>query len=331
MKCPKCGFISFDYNLSCPKCNKDISSEQEKLHIPAFRPDPPFLLGALTGEANESQVGPAPTGSQISFEKEADISLDDSSLNDVSPLGSGEIAVEDSSELNLDSGELSLDDTSSLSMDTGEVQAQVAKGLQRPKAEKGKLGSGEFKLEPETDLGDLDLGEEGEEELSLDSVEKKEEAAASQEAADSEMDITLDLEEDEAAGSESNEDLLSPVSAETSAPELEPLDLEAEGAQGKEEIELSLDDLKINDTGELELGSDSKASGDLDNLLEMDEIKLDEIPLTEAPPKSKREARVVTAAAPKKKGAVKSADDELSLDLDDLDLDLEMEDAKPQR
>jgi hypothetical protein len=325
MKCPKCGFISFDYNLSCPKCNKDISSEQEKLHIPAFRPDPPFLLGALTGEANESHVGPTPSASQISFEQEADISLDEPSHEE-----SGEVAVEDSSELNLDSGELSLDDTSSLSLDTGEVQAQVAKGLQKPKTGKDKPGTGEFKLEPEADLADLDLGEEGEEDLSLDSGEKGEEASPAQEAEDSELDITLDLEEDEASGSEPTSDLLTPAGAEASAPELEPLDLDAEEPQGKEEIELSLDDLKINDTGELELGSDSKASGDLDNLLEMDEIKLDEIPLTEAPPKSKREARVVRAEAPKKKAAAKPGDDELSLDLEDLDLDLEMEDAKPR-
>jgi hypothetical protein len=326
MKCPKCGYISFDYNLSCPKCNKDISSEQEKLHIPAFRPDPPFLLGALTGEANESQVGVSPTGSQASFEKAADISLDDSD-----PLDSGEVSAEDSSELNMDAGELSLDDTSSLSLDTGEVQAQVAKGLQRPKTVKDKAGSGEFKLEPEEDLGDLDLGEEGEEELSLDTAEKVEETAPTKETTDSEMDITLDLEEDELAESESsNQDLLTPVAAETTAPELEPLDLEAEEGQGKEEIELSLDDLKINDTGELELGTESKASGELDGILEMDELKLDEIPLTEVPSKSKREARVVNAAAPKKK-AEESADDELSLDLDDLELDLEMEDAKPQR
>jgi hypothetical protein len=325
MKCPKCGYISFDYNLSCPKCSKDISSEQEKLHIPAFRPDPPFLLGALTGEANESQIGPASSASQVSLEKEADISLEESS-----PLDSGEVAVEESTELNLDSGELSLDDTSSLSLDTGEVQAQVAKGLQKAKTEKDKPGTGEFKLEPETDLGDLDLGEEGEEELSLDSGENVQEAAPAQETADSEMDITLDLEEDESSGSQSSEDLLTPVGANASAPKLEPLDLESDGTPGKEEIELSLDDLKVNDTGELELGSDSKASGDLDNLLEMDEIKLDEIPLAEAPPQSKSGAHVVNAAAPKKKGAEKSADDELSLDLEDLDLDLELEDAKPQ-
>ena len=325
MKCPKCGYISFDYNLSCPKCNKDISAEQEKLHIPAFRPDPLFLLGALTGEANESQVGLASMGSQISFEKEADISLDDSNS-----LDSGEVNLEDSSELNLDSGELSLDDTSSLSMDTGKLQAQVAKGLQKPTAERGKPGTGEFKLESEADLGDLDLGEDGEEELSLDSVEGGEEASLSEEAADSDLDITLELDEDEAAGSESKDDLLTHVSAESSAPELEPLDLEAEDTKGKEGLELTLDDLKIDDTGELELGTDSKAL-DLDKLLEMDEIKLDEIPMTEAPPKSKREPLVVNAAAPKKKGSEKSADDELSLELDDLDLELEMEDSKPQQ
>jgi len=331
MKCPKCGYISFDYNLSCPKCNKDISTEQEKLHIPAFRPDPPFLLGSLTGEANESHIGPSHSGPHTAVEKDADISLDEPA----SPDDSGEISVGDSSELNLDSGELSLDDTSALSLDTGEVQAQVARGLQKAKDDKEKSGSGEFELEPEaeTDLGDLDLGEEGDEELTLDTGEKKLEAAPAEEPADSdsELDITLDLEEDEESGSEATKDLLTPVSAESSAPELEPLDLEAEGTQGKEEIELSLDDLKINDTGELELGSDSKASGDLDNLLEMDEIKLDEIPLTEAPQKSKREARVVDPPTPKKKGAEKAADDELSLDLDDLELDLEMEDAKPQR
>jgi hypothetical protein len=327
MKCPKCGYISFDYNLSCPKCNKDISSEQEKLHIPAFRPDPPSLLGALTGEANESQISAAHSGPQIPMEKEADISLDDSA----SQLDSGEVAVGDSSELNLDSEELSLDDTSSLSLDTGEVQAKVAKGLQKPKPEKDDLGTGDFELGTETDLADLDLGEEGEQELSLDSEEKGKETPLAQEAKDAELDITLDLEEEEASGPEATADLLTPVGAEASAPELEPLDLEAEETQGKEEIELSLDDLKINDTGELELGSDSKASGDLENLLEMDEIKLDEIPLAEAPAKSKREARVVSAATPKKKGTEKSADDELSLDLDDLDLDLEMEDAKPQR
>jgi hypothetical protein len=325
MKCPKCGYISFDYNLSCPKCNKDISSEQEKLHIPAFRPDPPFLLGSLTGEANDAQISSVASGSQVTQEQETDISLDDETL-----LDSREAALNDSSELNLDSGELSLDDTSSLSLDTGELQAEDTKGFRKPKAEKGELAAGEFKLGSETDLANLDLGEGGEEELSLGPEERGEEASPAKEEADSELDITLDLEEDEAGRSIATADLLSPVGSDATLPELEPLDLEGGATQGKEDIELSLDDIKINDTGELDLGQDPKTSGDLENLLEMDEIKLDEIPLAKASPRPKREALVVNAAAPKKKVADKAEDDELSLDLDDLELELEMEDIKPQ-
>ena len=56
MKCSNCGYISFDYNQSCPKCDKDTSAERTKLNLPDYRSNPPFLLGALTGEANESEV-----------------------------------------------------------------------------------------------------------------------------------------------------------------------------------------------------------------------------------------------------------------------------------
>ena len=47
MKCPKCGYISFDYNHTCPKCNKNISPEREKMNLPDYKPNPPFLLGTL--------------------------------------------------------------------------------------------------------------------------------------------------------------------------------------------------------------------------------------------------------------------------------------------
>jgi hypothetical protein len=49
MRCPKCGYISFDSNLDCPKCRSDISMEQSKLHLPSFKPSPPFFLGNLVG------------------------------------------------------------------------------------------------------------------------------------------------------------------------------------------------------------------------------------------------------------------------------------------
>ncbi len=80
MKCPKCSYNSFDYNASCPKCNKDITSEARKLNLPSYKPFPPSLLGTLTGETNDSYAGlirntytsPGPDESKM------DVGLDDS-------------------------------------------------------------------------------------------------------------------------------------------------------------------------------------------------------------------------------------------------------------
>lgn len=55
MKCPKCGYISFDYNASCPKCKKDLTPQREALNLPSYRPDPPALLGALLGKTDEPE------------------------------------------------------------------------------------------------------------------------------------------------------------------------------------------------------------------------------------------------------------------------------------
>jgi hypothetical protein len=57
MKCKKCGFISFDFNQVCPKCNRGLSDEQRSLNLPAFRPEPPMLLGRLLGESYEDADG----------------------------------------------------------------------------------------------------------------------------------------------------------------------------------------------------------------------------------------------------------------------------------
>ena len=54
MRCPKCGYISFDHNLVCPKCNKDISGEQKRLNLPSFMPSPPRILEPLLGETGDS-------------------------------------------------------------------------------------------------------------------------------------------------------------------------------------------------------------------------------------------------------------------------------------
>jgi hypothetical protein len=139
MKCPKCGYVSFDYNLSCPKCGKDISSEQGKLNLPSFKPNPLSLLGALTGQAGGSsaELSVADSG-PVSFTSEAVGSFDDSTVIDV-----GRARFESSGEL-----DLSLEaDEGKLVKDTGEFE----------------LGTSERSL-PE-----LDLDGSGSEELSLES------------------------------------------------------------------------------------------------------------------------------------------------------------------
>ncbi|MEW6184541.1 MAG: hypothetical protein AB1585_02235 [Thermodesulfobacteriota bacterium] len=40
MRCPKCGFISFDYLETCVKCNADLIEERRRLNLPGFHPHP---------------------------------------------------------------------------------------------------------------------------------------------------------------------------------------------------------------------------------------------------------------------------------------------------
>ena len=78
MKCPKCGYISFDYNQRCPKCNKDLGPEQKKRNLVAFKHNPPFFLGSLTGDVNDIDVpGGGMAGDIEAFEEEdLDMHLD---------------------------------------------------------------------------------------------------------------------------------------------------------------------------------------------------------------------------------------------------------------
>jgi hypothetical protein len=40
MRCPGCGYITFDYLDQCPKCSTDLTRERLSLNLPGSRPDP---------------------------------------------------------------------------------------------------------------------------------------------------------------------------------------------------------------------------------------------------------------------------------------------------
>jgi hypothetical protein len=56
MKCPKCGYISFDYNQNCPKCKKSLHEQAAKMNLPGYKPAPPSLLGSLFDSDEDMEI-----------------------------------------------------------------------------------------------------------------------------------------------------------------------------------------------------------------------------------------------------------------------------------
>jgi hypothetical protein len=315
MKCPKCNYVSFDYNQVCPKCSKDISAEQDKLHIPPFRPNPPAALGALIGEASDSPASMSMSdSSELDYGPQQDIRLDDSSA-----LDSGEVDFKDSGDLGV---RMETGDGMGFGGETGEYAQDLSdfefespvdedlsfEPIESPVSEDLTLEPAESPAEEVESPADLDLD-----------VEK--EAAASSDKKDGLLDSSeLNLDEislDEPESPEATEGLGSTGEAELS---LDSLDLEGEGdesTQSRDSIELNLDDLKVNETGELQVGAKAAPAESGAAPLGSDEISLEEIPLEENPSLD---------AEKEGKGAGDSAEeDDLSIDLEDLDLDLDLD------
>jgi len=81
MKCPKCGYISFDYNEVCPKCNKNIAALRDKMSLPSYKAAPLSMLKTLTGEASDSDADISVQVSEDTasvLEEEEGLSLEDS-------------------------------------------------------------------------------------------------------------------------------------------------------------------------------------------------------------------------------------------------------------
>lgn len=61
MRCPKCGYISFDRQRSCGKCANDLTAVAEQLKGTVSKAPAPFFLGTILGkqEAYAAEPGPA--------------------------------------------------------------------------------------------------------------------------------------------------------------------------------------------------------------------------------------------------------------------------------
>lgn len=219
MKCPKCSYISFDYNQICPKCNKDITEEQRKLNLPGYKPEPLFLLGALTGAARESQIG-----------------LEVETFKDTSELEK-EIAT-------------GMDDTGAM-----EREAVFGSGAEEFKMEESipdempAVDLSEIELTSETEEGEeltVDLGDLAEESEDIDMMEEP--------AGESVGTGTVVLEDVRMPEGEPVSDTLAEtVDGDEISLDLDEISdegLEAAMALGKEDEELSLDLIGLSDEDE---------------------------------------------------------------------------------
>lgn len=154
MKCPKCNYVSFDYNQVCPKCNKDISAEQKRMNLPDYRPSPLSLLGALTGEPAQSEDSVFDEGQNLDMDFEI----------------SGDEEAEKSEESSLGADLL---ETNLLDEEEEIEHLEPLSGFEEEEGEKISAESVEVSLEDsERTLARSDTGEmEMEEVLSLDSEE----------------------------------------------------------------------------------------------------------------------------------------------------------------
>lgn len=373
MKCPKCSYISFDFNQVCPKCNKDIAVEQAKLHTPSFRPEAPALLGALIGEADDSStnvdVGTSTdldTG-EMGFEDSGTVDSGELSFDDSGAVDSGELSFDDSGavdsgEVGFDSGDLDMD-LESEGVAGGELSEEAVSAFDSAELDPS---TGDVEIAPEESVTDFELAGD-EKSLSMDSGEfptetSEAESAAMPEASAEEGELEIDLDDlslDDAGAAEGldiDEPLVGSEAADTdleslaseleevSAPqEAEPpaeeevvLDLDAGPDEGeKEEVALDLDDLKIDDSGELQLDTGAEAAEEVDKGLEGGEVSLEEAPPGEETPEgidSKEEMDIdLDALSAELEGAGSPGEgDDLSLDLDDLELELDLDEPEPK-
>ena len=147
MRCPKCGYISFDYNQVCPKCNKDISAEREKMNLPSYKPNPP----SISGGAAKGAGGSAAAEQEAGFRPEETIELKFSSSQDLDTQS--ESATEESVDLlGLSPQTIEQEGTISFDLDDLPVPEESAEGL-----DASASADEEEEVNLSLDLEDLDL------------------------------------------------------------------------------------------------------------------------------------------------------------------------------
>lgn len=199
MRCPKCGYVSFDHLNNCLKCSRDLSGCRTDLNLMDFRPEVPFLLGSLVGEMEGGGAQQA-----LSLTQETELELGGLGMSEPSApegsidMGDLEIPSGDDSSDEMSLSEIALDDLETIEASAlggaggGELQLDDLAELSPQDSSTAEEDEGFLGLEFESDGESFeDLGG-FEDEISLEP-----EAAAEAAPADPGAALELDLNEDD--------------------------------------------------------------------------------------------------------------------------------------
>jgi hypothetical protein len=173
MRCPKCGYISYDHLTACAKCGRDVSELAAELQGTSIKTEAPMFLsgalGAFSGEEEETFEEQAleadmdegidfsmeEEGQDVDFsfeeegEEEADISLAEAEAEEAATMEAGEDVDFD---LGVEEAELPEEEM------TETLAAEGAEAEEIEEAEEEETGG----IFEELDLsGTVDDGEEG--------------------------------------------------------------------------------------------------------------------------------------------------------------------------
>ena len=105
MKCPKCGYTSFDYLDECKKCGKDLTEHKEKFNIRSLMFP---ASGAAAAAAASAPSASAAGGEEFGFDF-----MDDEDASGASAEPATEITEEDTFDFGEEDDSFSFDDDDS--------------------------------------------------------------------------------------------------------------------------------------------------------------------------------------------------------------------------
>jgi hypothetical protein len=226
MRCPKCGYISFDKITSCSQCETDVTEIASSLKGTGFQPMDNFFLGVLLPDYLNNGTGSQPSNLQDAAD-DLDISME--ALDNLGEIGN---IPGEADSLDLGLGGLDPDNTISLqgvivpevdlsdfdddldNIDTMQISPEQLDEIHAQ--EETKEEQIDLDDVPDFDLGDINLEEEAEEETQdLSLQENNEEKTERLDAVDPDEDATavdlsaidLSLGEEETQGTADLADL----------------------------------------------------------------------------------------------------------------------------